>query len=137
MATRGLKDSLRTFVSALLPEEDPKVTIFDGRDAAHDGAAYLAWTRSHRDNGYVVNCPRRPGTTGIKLHRASCHHITYGSGPGFVEGDYIKACSTARRSLEDWAKARTKAGAASGCYCIQLVDPLSHQLLSWLAKHLS
>jgi hypothetical protein len=137
VARQGLKGRLRKLAEASLSEDDPKVSIFDGRDAAHCGAAYLAWTRQHRNNGYVVNCPRA-GNAALKLHRASCHHITDGSAAGFVERDYIKACSTDRRLLEDWAKARTHGGASSGCYCIRYAGPpLSYRLRTWVAKRLS
>lgn len=67
-------------------------------------AEYLAWLADF-PNGYVVNSDRRPRSSYLVLHRATCTHITQLKGSaGHWTFDYAKQCSANVADLHSWAK---------------------------------
>jgi hypothetical protein len=70
-----------------------------------DDSGYLRWVHSH-PNGFVINTPRQPSASYLKLHRASCHTIN-GSwmpvGTSHWTEQYSKVCSLDRNELLAWS----------------------------------
>jgi hypothetical protein len=71
----------------------------------NDDDAYLRWLASH-PNGFVINTWRSLSPRYMRLHRASCRHISVPSHEkepgGFTERDYNKIVAADIRSLRDW-----------------------------------
>ena len=70
-----------------------------------DDEAYLHWI-DENPNGFVINCARKPKINYLKLHRASCSHLTRAEVSNWT-ADYIKVCSSNVTSLKRWAAAKT------------------------------
>src|SRR3954452_9843856 len=93
------------------------LTIFED-----DDQGYATWLASHAADGYVLNTTRPPRGGYLKLHRATCEHISK-LRPGyttFTAGEYLKICADgphARTDLERWASSRGWE-AETGCYCV-------------------
>ncbi len=69
----------------------------------NDDEGYLGWL-TENPRGFVVNSHRRPVSTYLKLHRASCKHIKPPAYTNFTKNDYIKTCSTDMAALAEWAR---------------------------------
>jgi hypothetical protein len=82
--------------SEVLDMAPPEITVF--RD---DDDAFFAWLAANAD-GYFINTCRNPKPTYLVLHKPSCPHFTGGGSLHWTK-EYVKACSTDRRALEDWA----------------------------------
>jgi hypothetical protein len=85
-------------------------------------AAYLRWLQRH-PWGYVINTTRSSPHNYMRLHRATCWHISRypeGAEPGgFTGRDYIKVCSSTKPGVERWAAQwGTSIKALGGCYCL-------------------
>lgn len=84
----------------------------------NDEAGYVRWVREH-PGGYVVNTTPRFSRNYLKLHRASCIHVSRLQ-PGYSQwttGQYIKVCSDSRRALDDWSRSQAGGALQAGCYC--------------------
>jgi hypothetical protein len=68
----------------------------------NEDEAYLRWIDQH-PGGYVVNATRRPTAAYLKLHRATCVHISTDRRSNWTSPDYIKVCSTKLDQLNAWA----------------------------------
>ncbi|MEX2306674.1 MAG: hypothetical protein WD738_03735 [Pirellulales bacterium] len=64
--------------------------------------AYLRWI-DENPGGFVVNSLRQPTAAYLKLHRATCVHISTDQRSNWTAPDYIKICSTNRDQLNAWA----------------------------------
>lgn len=78
-------------------DSDMSVTKFQD-----DDAGYLAWLAAH-PRGFVLNAERKPQSSNLILHRASCW--TIGGRPS--RGDswtraYIKICADDTAAIEEW-----------------------------------
>ena len=82
--------------------------------------AYLGWLASNPD-GWVVNARPALGRDYLKLHRATCFHISRPDViPGaWTERSYVKVCSPGLPELERWLQARSGGGPESDCYCLR------------------
>lgn len=69
-----------------------------------DDNGYLNWINTN-PTGFIINCERKPRTTYLFLHRATCFTITGIPARGKVwTKDYIKVCSISKEELEMWAR---------------------------------
>jgi hypothetical protein len=70
-----------------------------------DDRKYEEWLRAH-PHGFVINTPRVPDKTYVKLHASECWTINGvpSRGAKWTEGQYIKVCSESRSELEKWTK---------------------------------
>lgn len=89
-----------------------------------DDAGYEAWLRSH-PSGWVVNTPRSPKASYIKLHAAACAHVKrlQAGYATFTSGEYIKVCAVDRGALDDWAAATVGGPLQTGCRCCKGAAP--------------
>jgi hypothetical protein len=78
-----------------------------------DDDGYLRWLAEH-PAGYVVNSYRRPCSTYLVLHRASCPHISTAARTNWTTTGYIKICAAHRERLATWARQETGEG-PKGC----------------------
>src|SRR5271165_6643172 len=69
----------------------------------NDDEGYVRWLTDN-PRGFVVNSHRRPVSTYLNLHRASCNHIRPPAYTNFTTTDYIKTCSTEVAALAEWAR---------------------------------
>jgi hypothetical protein len=85
----------------------------------NDDAAYEHWLAEHPD-GYVLNSRRTPTPSYLKLHSATCHHITK-LRPGYSQwtsGEYIKVCADRREEIAQWTAMHVGAKPETSCYCV-------------------
>lgn len=74
-----------------------------------DEDGYRGWMGEH-PRGYVVNIDEQ-GSTGTRLHKASCWSLERGAGGGSKQThSYPKACSTDRGELDLWHRERYGVG---------------------------
>lgn len=87
------------------------------KEFADDDGGYLQWIAAN-PGGYVLNCGKVPRANYLMLHAAKCHTINPTSGKGTSwygntynvwTGAYMKACSSNRADLVDWAQQKTGA----------------------------
>jgi hypothetical protein len=90
--------------------------------------AYLCWLEDN-PNGFVLNTRRPYSPKYMRLHRASCHHISEPTHEnehgGFTERGYVKICAADIEALRDWVAEhgrpdRTFSGACS--HCMSMVE---------------
>jgi hypothetical protein len=83
-------------------DQGAAVVSFENDDSGH--RAWLhAWPI-----GFVLNCNRHPTSDYLILHRATCRFITeLDPRMKTFTGEYIKVCSTDRRAVKQWARAKT------------------------------
>lgn len=75
----------------------------------HDEEGYAAWLAEHA-RGHVVNVDET-GTTGTRIHKASCPTLRVGAGGGKkLTSSYPKACSRDRGELDAWHRERYGCG---------------------------
>jgi hypothetical protein len=72
--------------------------VFIGEDEA-----YLHWLDNNQ-SGFVVNTYRRPSSSYLVLHRATCPHVSTAARTNWTTKQYIKICSGSLRQLQDWAE---------------------------------
>jgi hypothetical protein len=82
--------------SEVLAMAPPEITVF--RD---DDDGFFEWLAANAD-GYFINTSRNPKASYLVLHKPSCPHFTGGGSLHWTK-EYVKACSTDRTALEDWA----------------------------------
>ena len=107
-----------------LPTSPPSGSPAAGGSAAgvivfkNDDAGYVRWIQAHPE-GYVVNTTPKFSVKYLKLHRASCRHVSelQGDYSRWTTGDYIKVCSTSRGALEKWARQVAGGALQTGCGC--------------------
>ncbi len=76
-----------------------------------DDEGFVSW-RDRNQNGYVVNCDRKPKSSYLILHRASCSSINnLRSGYRFWTKDFIKVCAIDANELRRWAINSVESGA--------------------------
>lgn len=68
-----------------------------------DDEGYIAWCQKHPD-GFVVNTYRTPSASYLKVHHATCPHITrLQSGANHWTKDYTNICGVNVAELQVWA----------------------------------
>jgi hypothetical protein len=83
-----------------------------------DDAGYQAWLAAW-PRGFVLNCHRNPSPDYLMLHRAECQFILHlGRGMTTFTGGYIKACSTDRAVIRQWARDQTGAECSFCQHCL-------------------
>jgi hypothetical protein len=85
----------------------------------NDDAAYEAWLRANPE-GFVINARRHPSPAYLKLHRATCAHISTLQ-PGYsrwTSGDYLKICGADRTELVRWAVQEVGSQPENRCGCL-------------------
>jgi hypothetical protein len=82
--------------SPMLANHPPSLTVFQD-----DDRGFFSWLDDHQD-GYFINCERRPKPTYLVLHHHGCPHIDRSTDVHWTK-DYIKICSPGRGDLEEWA----------------------------------
>lgn len=91
-----------------------------------DDLGYLDWLTKH-PGGFVLNCSKVPRPNYLMLHHAICHTISgtpKKTGPlhgtplqgNEWTGAYMKACSTRRSDLEEWARIKSGGGKVRPCF---------------------
>jgi hypothetical protein len=78
-----------------------------------DDDGYLQWL-AENPNGFVVNSNRRPVSTYLILHRASCKWINTSSRTNWTTTGFIKTCSNDLTALTEWAE-REVGGSLKSC----------------------
>ena len=73
-----------------------------------DDEGFLAWLWSHQD-GYVVNCERRPKASYLKLHRVSCRSAPPRERDLLDEPLHEGLREASANTLDAWANSRTSA----------------------------
>lgn len=82
-----------------------------------DDAAYLAWLAGH-PTGFVLNVRRKPDSTYVVLHRASCGTIAMARRSGaYTGGSYRKICSDQLAELRQAAVAEGRLDGSFSARC--------------------
>jgi hypothetical protein len=84
-----------------------------------DDAGYERWLEEH-PHGYLLNSRRNPTASYLKLHAATCDHITT-LRPGYsrwTSGGYIKICADQREEIAEWTASHVGAVPEARCYCV-------------------
>lgn len=83
------------------------------RHFARDDTGYMRWLTQNPD-GFVINTYASPSAAYLKLHRASCPHITrlQRNATTFTRGEYSKLCGD---RIELKQLARHLGGTAQRC----------------------
>ena len=75
--------------------------------------AYLHWVDSNQ-SGFVVNTYRRPVSSYLVVHRATCPHVSTATRTNWTTKQYIKVCCRSLRELQNWAE-RELGGQLKNC----------------------
>ena len=82
----------------------------------NEDEAYLHWI-SVNPTGFVVNAKRRPDSSYLKLHYASCGYVSSAARTNWTTNQYIKICSSQVEELAAWVNREVGGELDRGCSC--------------------